>query len=312
MPSFDYLAVTMTGELCDCFETRRQGVQFILDAVSNVVSPGAIGVWQTDGRLVDLASARETPLLCAASNWLALATYAGRYVADDDGALVIDVGSTTTDIVPLRNGVPAPLGRTDIQRLMSGELVYTGVRRTPLCALMGERGAAELFATTLDVHLILGNLTEDSSDEDTADGRPATREAAFCRLARMLCSDRESSREADLVALARILADRQLEWISRGINAVVARLPSSPRAVVTAGAGAFAAQAAVKRSSLPRDIPVVCLADKIGSAASQAACAYALMTLAGEQALSKGFVRDSRPHDSSHGGEGRRQPVRPA
>ena len=29
-------AVTMTGELCDCFETRREGVNRILDAMATV------------------------------------------------------------------------------------------------------------------------------------------------------------------------------------------------------------------------------------------------------------------------------------
>src|SRR5438552_12194660 len=99
----------------------------------------------------------------AAANWLALAAYAGRF-APTGTALLVDVGSTTTDLVPLLGGAPVPCGNTDAERLLHRELVYTGVRRTPLCALLGETGAAELFATTLDAYLLLEELPEDVTD----------------------------------------------------------------------------------------------------------------------------------------------------
>src|SRR5665213_2920887 len=123
MPSADVLAVTMTGELCDCSESKRQGVNVILDAVEAAAAGKPIRVWRTDGRFSDLAAARTESLTAAAANWLALATFAGRY-APTGPALLIDIGSTTTDIVPLQDGRPMPKGRTDPERLRSGELVY--------------------------------------------------------------------------------------------------------------------------------------------------------------------------------------------
>src|SRR6202030_2937868 len=104
--------------------------------------------------------------------------------------LLIDVGSTTTDVIPLSGGRAVPRGVTDAARLQTSELVYTGARRTPVCALVHEGVAAELFATTLDVYLTLGAFAEDSST-DTADGRPATRPRAHARLARMRGGDAE-------------------------------------------------------------------------------------------------------------------------
>ena len=133
MPSSDLLAVTMTGELCDCFESKRQGVNAILDALEAAAAGKPVRVWHTDGRFLHITEVRRNPLMAAAANWLALATFAGRY-APKGPALLIDVGSTTTDIVPLQDGRPTPQGRTDPERMRSGELVYTGVRRTPLCA----------------------------------------------------------------------------------------------------------------------------------------------------------------------------------
>src|SRR5205807_39982 len=121
---------------CDCFETKRQGVLFLLDAVAQAAGATPVQVWRNDGRFVGLSFAPLDPLPVAAANWLALAMFVGRYAARG-AALLIDIGSTTTDIVPLRDGCPVPVGRTDRDRLRSGELVYTGVRRTPVCAVLG-------------------------------------------------------------------------------------------------------------------------------------------------------------------------------
>src|SRR5438067_10660318 len=145
----DELAVTMTGELCDCFATRREGVRHILAAVASVAGACPVGVWTTEGCFLDLRAAQDAPPLhVAASNWLALAEWAGRHVLEGAG-LLLDVGSTTTDVIPLRDGRPAPRARTDSTRLLTGELVYRGARRTPVCALTepADAVAAELFAT---------------------------------------------------------------------------------------------------------------------------------------------------------------------
>src|SRR5438552_8011342 len=146
-PPHDRLAVTMTGELCDCFESKRQGVQAILAAVETVAVSGVIEIWRSDGRFVNLEGARAEPLSVAAANWLALATLAGRW-APEGAALVIDIGSTTTDIVPHWHGQPNPRGRSDSERLRCRELISTGVRGSAVCRLLGAEGAAELLATT--------------------------------------------------------------------------------------------------------------------------------------------------------------------
>src|SRR5207248_9549391 len=123
-------------ELCDCFESKRAGVHAILDALERTGGNRLVLVWRNDGRFVTPKEARATALQVAAANWLALATHAGRF-APAGPALVVDVGSTTTDVIPLHQGKPVPRGRTDPERMKLLELVYTGVRRTPLCAILG-------------------------------------------------------------------------------------------------------------------------------------------------------------------------------
>ena len=282
MPPADLLAVTMTGELCDCFESKRQGVNAILDAVEAASAGKPIRVWRTDGRFLDVVAVRRAPLMAAAANWLALATFAGRY-APKGPALLIDIGSTTTDIVSLQDGRPMPKGRTDPERMRSGELVYTGVRRTPLCAIMGTGGAAELFATTLDVYLLLGWITEDAADHNTADGRPATKAAAHARLARMLCADLETSTIEEREKLVNIVLLKQVTSLQWAVERVAGRLREPPRTVIVAGEGEFLVLPVLKEQKAIPPCPVVRLLETLGAEISRAACAHAVAVLAAEE-----------------------------
>ena len=282
MPPAETLAVTMTGELCDCFESKRQGVLAILDAVSAVAGSTPVRVWRNDGKFVEVSVARTGPLQVASANWLALATFAGRY-APKGPALLLDIGSTTTDIVPLLDGQPVPKARTDPERLRSNELVYTGVRRTPLCAVLGTSGAAEFFATTWDVYLLLGMIAEDATDTNTADGRPATKARAEARIARMLCADLETSTADQRRKLAERVLLRQVMDLGFAFKSVAKRLPSLPQTVLLAGEGEFLAKIALQEQ---KDIPpcrAVVLSDSLGSAISRAACAYAVAMLSAEK-----------------------------
>jgi probable H4MPT-linked C1 transfer pathway protein len=280
MPPADALAVTMTGELCDCFESKRQGVVAILDAVEVAAAGTPVRVWCNEGRFLDTAAARTMPLQTAAANWLALATFAGRF-APAGPALLIDIGSTTSDLIPLLDGKPTPAGRDDSARLRAGELVYTGVRRTPLCALLDGQGAAELFATTLDVYLTLGSVPADANDRNTADGRPATRPAAEARLARMLCADLETSTAEERREIADRAAERQRQLLRGGLARILSRVPA-PQTIVLAGEGEFLAADVLR--SLPKlsTASVISLNQVLGPANSQAACAHAVAVLAVE------------------------------
>jgi probable H4MPT-linked C1 transfer pathway protein len=285
----DLIAVTMTGELCDCFSSRHQGVCAILDAVL-AVAPVPVRVWTSQGRSVGPEAVRAHPLPVASANWLALATFAARFADSRGIALVVDVGSTTTDLIPLVDGRPAPQGRSDRERLVSGELVYTGVRRTPVCALIREGLMAEVFATTLDAYLLLGtiggtdHIPPDLLEEfHTADGQPPTLEAAHRRLARMLGADLETSKPEERLELARQVATQQTRLVAAALDRVLRRLPGPPQTVVLAGEGEFLARAALNSHAGFRACPVVSLREMLGEAVSAAACAHAVAVLAAEQ-----------------------------
>jgi len=283
-PAADRFAVTMTAELCDCFADRSAGVRHVLGAVAQVTGQKPVQIWRTDGRFASLTESSTDPMPAASANWLALATFASRF-ASNSSAVVLDVGSTTTDITPLLDGRPIPAGRTDRDRLQSRELVYIGGRRTPICALLepGE-GMAEFFATTLDVGLIVGAIQENEHDRDTADGRPATRVHANARLARMLGADAEIISNEAIHRFAKRLARTQRDAIVSALETVVARLPQMPKAAVLCGSGGFVAASALQEFSRRRQLglEIIDLHRYLGPEASTAACALAVATLLSE------------------------------
>jgi probable H4MPT-linked C1 transfer pathway protein len=286
----DQFAVTMTGELADCFTTKSEGVTAILQSVRQAVEDRRIRVYLTDGRLVDPETAIGYPRLAAASNWHVLARFAGRYAASG-AALLLDVGSTTCDVIPLVDGQPVPEGHDDTSRLLSGELVYTGIERSPVCAV-AQLGvyrdrlcplAQELFATMRDVYLILGDLPEAPRDCETADGRPATRRAAIGRLARMVCADTEQFTVEDATAMARALADLQVDQVAKAMSQVVEGMPAAPVRVILSGHGQFLARRVLAETQ--PDVEIVSLADELDAEAARAAPAHALATLVREGVL---------------------------
>jgi probable H4MPT-linked C1 transfer pathway protein len=280
-PGHGPVALTMTGELCDCFQTKRDGVEHILAAAAAVFGDG-VRVWSTEGRFLDVAGGQRSPLSVAAANWHALATFVGRLVPKGP-ALVIDVGSTTTDVIPILNGLPVSRGRTDMERMRSRELIYTGVRRTPICSLLGPAVAAELFATTLDVYLRLGMLSENAASFDTADGRAATVQCAHARLARMVGGDAETCKEGESLAIARRAFDIQRSLIADAIRQVWKQSSLEPAQVVIAGSGEFLARAAFESAFEKETRPrLLSLRQRFGDGISTAACAYAVATLAAE------------------------------
>jgi (4-(4-[2-(gamma-L-glutamylamino)ethyl]phenoxymethyl)furan-2-yl)methanamine synthase len=284
-PASDHLAVTMTGELADCFTDKPEGIEFILQAVDEAADGRHTRVYLVDGRLVSPGVALHHPRLVASANWHALARFCGRF-APEGSALMVDIGSTTTDIIPLVDAAPVCQGQTDTDRLLHGELVYTGVERSPVCALVPQLPwrsescpvAQEVFATTRDVYLLLGDLAESPDDHHTADQRPATRDAAYRRMRRMLSGFESDYPLQEAVRGAQSVAAAQLDMLTRAARRVARRLPAAPHTVILAGQGEFLARRLI--AQLGWSVHSVSLREQLGDTVSCAAPAHALAVLA--------------------------------
>ena len=250
----ELVALTMTAELSDEFRTKREGVGFVLDAVE-AAFPGRVLVFTTAGELVRPTEARARPLEVAAANWVAGARAVAARHAD---ALMLDVGSTTTDVIPIAAGRLAAGGRTDLDRLLAGELVYTGALRTNLAAIAPRvpvRGgwcpvASEWFAISADVHLILGHLAPAAYTCPTPDGRAATVAFARERVARLVCSDLEQLGRGEVDGIAAYLHTEQVGGIAAAARRAGAHCTDAAP-VVPLGVGAFLARAVAERLGRP-------------------------------------------------------------
>jgi (4-(4-[2-(gamma-L-glutamylamino)ethyl]phenoxymethyl)furan-2-yl)methanamine synthase len=249
------VAMTTTAELVDVFASKRDGVLHVLDAAAEAMPGRPVRVMTTAGELIGLDAARAAPLQCAAANWMASALLVGRSVPD---AILVDCGGTTTDLIPVAGGAVAARGRTDVERLLAGELVYTGALRTNLAAALshvpiGGRAcpvASELFAIAADAHLLLGNLRPEQCTCAFPDGRGTAAGEVRRRLARVVCADPEQLSAGDLEAIAAAVHEAQVAAIAAALGRVAGRVGAGVP-VVAVGVGAFLARAAAARCGLP-------------------------------------------------------------
>ncbi len=281
-PAFARVALTMTGELCDCFASQAEGVRFILEAARRAAGDVETRVWgfgeaREGGVFLSWDEAASSPARVAAANWLAQATFAGR-LAPGAAALLIDMGSTTTDIVPLWEGRPVPGAKADPDRLAKRELVYTGASRTPVCAVLGEEVAAEFFATMADVYQVLGER-EPAGDESTADGRGVGIDNAHARLARMLCGDPATMPRERTMELARAARDRQEGMLREAVAAVGRSLPEKPTAVLISGSGAFVLRRLLRGLMAEGSRKCIDLVEEWGEDLAGCGCAWAVAQL---------------------------------
>jgi probable H4MPT-linked C1 transfer pathway protein len=237
----DRNVMTMTGELADIFTSRQDGVEQLSSLAERAL--GDVSIYAGPIGFVTGRDARQHSEQIASANWHASATVIAKRRKT---ALFIDVGSTTTDIVPIAEGKIVARGYTDAQRLATGELVYTGLVRSFVMAT-AQRAPRnglwatlinENFATMADVHRILGTLPAGVDLMATADGREKSVPASRARLARMLGSDAANTDSKIWDLLARWFAEAQIRAIVDAVMLVMSScIAMSAAPVIAAGIG---------------------------------------------------------------------------
>ncbi|EGV33365.1 H4MPT-linked C1 transfer pathway protein [Thiorhodococcus drewsii AZ1] len=250
-------AVTMTGELADLFEGRNQGVATLVSVMRERLGEEPLLIYAGAAGFVDPARAVDLAHQVASANWMASAALAASIVPE---GLLIDIGSTTTDLVPFAEGAVSAWGTTDHERLRHGELLYAGVGRTPLMSL-AQRAPfdgvwvplmAEHFATTGDVYRLTGELPDHADLLPSADGREKTPMASARRLARMLGLDVEAADQQGWQRLAEYLAEVQLQGLMEASACLLSRGELVAQApILGAGVGRFLARRLAERLGRP-------------------------------------------------------------
>jgi len=232
------IGISMTAELVDAYKTKKEGVLDIAQksADSFDVPLGFVGL---EG-IVMLSDVLKDPIQVAAANWVATVPLAAKI---DPNCILIDTGSTTTDIIPIKNGRECAAGRSDLQRLKTGELVYSGTLRTNVATLVDKvpldgtmiRIASELFAVTADVQMVLGNIKEADYTGDTMDGAGKSIEECMTRISRVVCGDMDVLNSEEINVIAEYIYKIQVEKISEALLEVSRR--NNISMVVSTGLG---------------------------------------------------------------------------
>lgn len=229
----DPAAVVMSGELADSFSSKTEGIAFIVNAVKEVFLLARF--YGMDGKFHTCA----VPQL-AAANWLASADYLRKNYPD---AVLLDIGSTTADIIPL-NSFASLLGLTDLSRLQKGYLIYTGMLRGNIATLLQSvlldgvpaPVSTEYFAASADAHLVLDHISAEQYSCDTPDKKAKTKTASLRRLARVVCADLEEIGEEGARQIAEQFWDVQRNRIVTQVKQVAS--DSGARRIIVAGIGA--------------------------------------------------------------------------
>ncbi len=263
-------AVVITGELADCFPDKESGISYIVDAVNSAFE---------DAYFLDSSGAftKNKKRELAAANWIASALLVG---SDYKDCIFVDIGSTTTDIIPVREGIPLA-AKTDFERLKNGELVYTGVLRTNIAAILDAvklggatcRISSELFAITADAYLVLGLISENEYVCDTPDGAGKSLPDAKRRLARVVCADLSEIGDKELISIAQQVMEKQVKEIKDALHEVSGR--HGIRSIVACGLGEFLAERAAEELGFH----IVLLSEKYGKEISRVFPAYAAARL---------------------------------
>ena len=217
----DAVGISMTAELVDAYDTKKDGVLDVVKKCEETFDcPIAyVGI---DGML-SKEEIEKTPLKAAAANWIATAQIA---TLISDNCIFIDTGSTTTDIIPIKDGKECAIGKSDFDRSATGELVYTGTLRTNLASFLDKvelngkeyRVASELFAQTADVYTVLDLITEEDYVCDTFDGESKSKIDCAKRIARVVCADLEM---LTMDEMSKFIHQKQVEQIADGLKQVV-------------------------------------------------------------------------------------------
>jgi probable H4MPT-linked C1 transfer pathway protein len=238
-------AVTMTGELVDLFPDRDTGVKALIDTMGRHFSDASLAIYAGSAGFLTSEGARDHSLEVASANWLATASWVASRLPE---GLLVDVGSTTTDLIPFANKQVLACDHSDHQRLVSQALIYTGVARTPVMAITDKVPfagewvylMAEHFATTADIYRLNGDLPENADLLPSADNGEKSVSGSARRLARMLGMDADATDADGWRRISRYIAEQQLRQLVDACERILSRPGVSLSApLVGAGVGRF-------------------------------------------------------------------------
>ncbi len=240
----DIVGVVMTAELSDIFKNKREGVLRVAEICMKVFDPV---FFDLNGKFRSYGDVLKEPEMFMASNWVASCEFLLK-----EGwrkFLFADMGSTTTDLIPVTDRIEA--GKTDYERLRRGELLYFGVLRTPIFYILPEFEvplSSEFFAIAGDVFVVTGDIKPKDYICETPDGRGKDLESCMRRLARCFCADLEEVGISFIMKMAEAFKKELVRRLELRIGNLAER--HGLETVLGCGIGEFLLKVATRRAGM--------------------------------------------------------------
>ena len=209
--------ITMTGELCDIFKNRRSGAKEIIK-VCKLINCRKFYYTKLD----EMFTSRPKFDEIISMNWHSIGKLSEKKVKN---AILIDFGSTTTDLICIKNGQMKYESSDDFGRINNSELLYTGFMRTPLFAITPYinyikkriKLIPENFSNTSDIYRIKKEIKKNFDIDNTLDNRSKTLESSMQRVSRSLGFDFKKEDQRLIKKISEEISNIQLKEIAKKI-----------------------------------------------------------------------------------------------
>ena len=212
--------ITMSAEMCDIFPSRAKGVKSILSLFEK--RDFINHIYAKDNKILNLEGFKEYSS-CESTNWMVIAEYLKNI---EKNMVAIDIGSTTTDLVLVKDHVCINTRYDDYSGLNTKELLYTGVLRTPIYSVTNSiilnkktyNIIPENFTTMSDIYRLLNIIKNKSDYTNTADGRSKSIKDTLHRISRVFGFDYTASKNSTIIMLSKKIMSMHLDQISYTIK----------------------------------------------------------------------------------------------
>jgi len=209
----------MSGEMCDIFLNRKKGVKEIL----SLFSKRSFGnyIYTSNNGIIPIQKFEDFRFV-ASMNWHIIASY---IKSIGKNIIAIDLGSTTTDIILIKNNKCINIRTDDCSGLKSSELLYTGILRTPTFSVTKYINynnqkyhlIPEFYSTMGDIYRLLGVISLRDDYSDTADGRSKSTINTLIRISRSFGIDYDKNDKELIINISKKIMSEHLDQISYNI-----------------------------------------------------------------------------------------------
>ena len=232
----DYHAITMTAELSDIFLNRMHGSKYIVKLSSKILEEKKIFFYSKKNFIKKKVALKNASSLNSL-NWHATANFISNFFPN---CILVDIGSTTTDIIPIKNKKIIAKGNNDNQRLKANELIYLGVLRSPIHAVEKKKNLIyENFANLSDVYRVLNKIPKKLDLLPTQDNKSKNKHDSARRIARIFGKDYKKTDFLKWKKIASQIEKKQKKILKKSVNKIEKRNFKKKIPIIGAGVGEF-------------------------------------------------------------------------